>query len=129
MIQKLTLNAVQSESGSGSGSTVSGTSFRTGSVAVSIDKVFGVVTDTAVPVAFTVANVQSLVMLATQDTTLKANSSGSPTDTINLKAGSPMIWQAGDGYFTSPLSGTTTMANFYVTTAASSRLQVLVISN
>lgn len=128
MQHKATISVTQSESGSSSGPTVNGTTYTTGSVAASVDQVYGVVTDTALPIAFTVANVQSLVMLSTKDVTLKANSSTSPTDTINLKAGTPLIWQAG-GYFTSPLSNTTTMANFYVTTTASTRLQILVISN
>ncbi len=127
MIHKSTISTTASESGSGSGTTITGSSFKTGSTAISIDVVLGVVTDSAVPCAFTVANLQSCILLASKDCVIEINAGTSPDATINLKAGSPLVWN-GD-YFVNPFSGATTVANLYVTTTASTRLQILIIAN
>jgi len=127
MIHKFTASVTASESGSNSGTTVSGSAFKSGSTAVAIDTVLGVVTDSAIPCAFTVANLQSCILLASKDCTIEVNSGSSPTSTISLKAGSALVWN-GD-YFANPFTGTTTAANLYVTTTASTRLQILIIAN
>jgi hypothetical protein len=127
MIHRITASVTASESGSNSGTNVSGTTSKSGSTAISIDTVLGAVTDSAIPCAFTVANLQSCILLASRDCTIEVNSGSAPTSTISLKAGSPLAW-FGD-YFTSPFSGTTTCSTLYVTTSASTRLQVLIIAN
>lgn len=52
----------------------------------------GAVTDHALGVALTIANVKSLVILADKDCTLKTNSTTAPQETISLVAGVPFVW-------------------------------------
>ena len=54
-------------------------------------------TNQAIIIAFLVANLQSCFMLSDQDVTIKTNSSGSPQETISLKAGQPIMWAQGLG--------------------------------
>ena len=42
--------------------------------------------------AITLANVKSLLIYSDQAVTIKTNSSGAPSDTINVKAGVPIAW-------------------------------------
>lgn len=58
---------------------------------------------------------------ASTDTTVKTNSSGSPTDTLSLKANVPLIWQTGDPAGQMFLSGDAT--KFYITNAAVSTVK------
>jgi hypothetical protein len=120
-----------SESGNNSGTTVTATSYQAASNAIAVDKVYGVETDADLPIAFTSANIKSLILLANKDVSIAVNdeSGGSPDLTIALKAGVPLVWQADAGYFTNPLSAATTVSHFYLTSTESFRFQALVISN
>ncbi len=129
MIHKITQSVLASESGSGAGTTVTGTSYQTATNAISIDTTLGTVTNFDIPVAFTTANLKSIILLSNKDAAIKVNSTSSPDVTINLKANAPLLWQADAGYFTNPLTGATTVSHFYVTTGSSLRLQILIISN
>lgn len=65
------------------------------------------------------AKLRSLMMLATQQgLTVKANSSGSPTNTYSLVAGVMLEWSADAAYFANPVASTIT--SIYVTNAGSS---------
>jgi hypothetical protein len=48
-------------------------------------------------VAWAQAKLLGLYVLSDQDVTLKVNNSGSPTDTIALKAGVPFVWVSTSG--------------------------------
>lgn len=54
-------------------------------------------------IAIDVSALASLYMAADQDITIKTNSSGSPDDTISLKANKPLVWTPNCG-FSNPLS-------------------------
>lgn len=45
--------------------------------------------------AIDISQVKALALYSSVDLTVKTNSSGSPTDTINLLAGIPYIWETG----------------------------------
>jgi hypothetical protein len=129
MIHKIVTSVTASESGSNSGTTVTATTYQPASNAIAVDSVYGMVTNEDLPIAFTSANVKSLILLANKDLTIKVNSTSAPDVTLNLKAGIPLVWQADAGYFTNPLSAATTVSHFYLTSTASVRFQALVISN
>ena len=44
------------------------------------------------------ADAKVLYMVADQDLTVKTNDSGTPDDTINLKAGEPIVWWVGSQF-------------------------------
>lgn len=62
-----------------------------------------------------VSELEALYVNSTQDLTLKTNSSGSPQETIALKANVPLQWQTG-GYFAVPFAGDVT--SFFFTNAS-----------
>ena len=64
----------------------------------------------------TQANITSLYLLSTQDVTLKTNSSGAPTDTIELKANRAYWWDV-NAYNDCLLTGDIT-ANVFATNAS-----------
>ena len=49
-------------------------------------------TNSVVPLAFTTADLQGLLIYADQDCTLKTNSNTSPTQTFTVKANKPIFW-------------------------------------
>jgi hypothetical protein len=109
------------------GSTVTGNSTENGTTRLAIDSSFPAsTTNQSVSIAWVVANTQALVMLSTKDMTVKTNSSGSPANTISLKAGIPLIWRASPGYYSNPF--TVDVTSFFVTTTAANRLQVAVLT-
>jgi hypothetical protein len=73
-------------------------------------------TDLAVAFAFAVAKLKAIFIQADRDMTIKTNSSGSPQETIALKAGQPFMWSLSDGYFAVPFAGNVT--SLFVTLAA-----------
>lgn len=106
---KQSLSVTPTSSGS-----VSGTITEVGANEVVIDDaVAASQTNLLRAVSFTQSLVQSIIMLASTDLTVKTNSSGSPTDTISLKAGIPLIWSKSSAYFTCPFSANVTA--FYLT--------------
>jgi hypothetical protein len=55
-------------------------------------------TNLGVNMSFAYAKLSLFLMLIDVDATVKFNSSGSPTETITLKANKPFIWFTGCGY-------------------------------
>jgi hypothetical protein len=89
----------------------------------------GVVTNQLVPLAFAEAKLKSIFILSDQDCTLKFNSSGSPTDTINLKAGIPFQWTS-DNYLVYPFVGTTgAITALYVTTTVATQFDLRTLTS
>ena len=75
-------------------------------------------TNQAVAISINPLKLRSLFMLATQQgLTIKANSTGSPTNTYALVAGVAFVWSADSAYFANPVSSTIT--TIYVTNAGS----------
>jgi hypothetical protein len=62
-----------------------------------------------------VANMKGLWLLSNADLTIKTNSTSSPGNTINLKAGQPYIWYAG-AYWSNPF--TVDITAWYLTNAS-----------
>ena len=82
---------------------------------IDIDDLTTPVTNTQYVCAIDVSQIKFIVIVATEDCTLKANSSGAPDYTLTLKADKPLIWWEGCGY-TNLLTTDTT--SFYLTCAA-----------
>jgi hypothetical protein len=72
-------------------------------------------TNVVANVPLDISQIQSILITADQDLTLKTNSSGSPDDTIALKAGIPFHWIKNSG-ITLPFAADVT--NWYVTNAS-----------
>lgn len=51
--------------------------------------------DLEIAIAFTLAELKSILLYASKALTIKTNSSSTPDDTIDLPAGKPWAWQAG----------------------------------
>lgn len=71
-------------------------------------------TNHEIDIAVTLANVQAMALEANQDCSVKTNSTGSPQETISLKANTPLIWVLGDLAAAKFFAGDIT--KFYVTT-------------
>lgn len=67
------------------------------------------------PVSFDTTALVCCVLESDKDVTLKVNSTGSPTPTINLKAGKPIMWQNDNG-FANPFS-TSPVTAIYINNA------------
>jgi hypothetical protein len=104
------------------GSSVSGTATEVGSTNVSIDQVFAAGTNVLFTITFAHATLQSVILVSDQDMTVKTNSSGSPDDTISLKANNPLVWSASAAYYTNPFSHAD-VTKFYLTNATAARLK------
>jgi hypothetical protein len=61
----------------------------------------------AFTLAFNASQVQMIFMVATQNCTINTNNSSSPTNTVSLVAGIPLIWGRSAGYFAQPLNANT----------------------
>lgn len=61
-------------------------------------------TVTEVDVDFAFADLKRVLVISDKDFSLKTNSSGSPADTIAIKAGKPFVWEADTGYFDNPFT-------------------------
>lgn len=72
-------------------------------------------TDKFIEFDLTVANLQSIFILASQDMTLETNDGGTPTDTISLLAGQAYVWHAGS-YFVNLITANITA--LYATNAS-----------
>ena len=77
--------------------------------------------------ALDVSQIKFIVLKSDQALTIKTNSSGSPTDTINLLAGVPYVWVYNANYNSLLLTGDVT--SIYVTngTASAALLQIMAI--
>jgi hypothetical protein len=107
---------------------VQGASNEAGALDQQIDQNYPAATSgTLFTIGFTVAALQSIILVSDQNMTIKTNSNSSPANTINLIAGTPFIWQRSAGYFSNPF--TTDVTAFYVTCTPSARLQGKVLTN
>lgn len=67
-------------------------------------------TNVVFTLALTVANLTDVFLVATQNCTIKTNSTGSPSNTINLVAGIPFVWEVSAGYYACPFTVNVTTA-------------------
>ncbi len=72
-------------------------------------------TDQLMNMAIKSAPLKNLFLMSDQDITIETNHSVAPTDTINLKANVPMIWNE-DLYYANPFTGDVT--KFYLTNSS-----------
>lgn len=115
---KLTFS-ISSDSG---GTPLSGVQSEVGATEISFDQTYGAsLVDQLLTVAFTAANVQSVFLLSDKGLKIETNNATTPTDTINLKPGSPLAWSKSEGYSPNPFSANVTA--FYITTTVAARLQ------
>lgn len=76
-------------------------------------------TDQLIVIAIDVSEIQNIYIKADQDLTIETNNGTTPTDTINLKANVPYVFNADlDQYFTNLLTADVTA--LYVTNASGS---------
>lgn len=61
---------------------------------IAIDESIAVANNVAVTLAADVSQIVGVYILSDQDLLLETNDSGTPDDTLNLKAGVPYIWTA-----------------------------------
>ena len=125
----MTTHRVRTSIGTDGGSTINGSGSESGTTEINGDVTFpNGSTNVLVTLAVTVANIQSFIFLASTDTTLKVNSTGSPAPTIVLKAGRPLIWAKSDGYYTNLLA-TNITPGIYVTCSDASRVQMKILTS
>jgi hypothetical protein len=99
-----------------------------GAADINVNQTFAAGTsDQLLSLAFTAANVQGVWLLATQNMTIKTNSSGSPAQTISLVAGIPLYWEASAGYFTNPFTSDVTA--FYVSCTSAATLKGHIVTS
>lgn len=72
--------------------------------------------------ALTTANMLSYFILSNVDCTLKTNSTGSPANTISLKAGVPLTWSTSVSYFSNVF--TTNVTAMYFTNASGQQARI-----
>lgn len=88
-----------------------------------IDIALGIGTDVSVPYTATRANIVMLGLISDVDATVKTNSSGSPAETLVLKAGVALTWSlTGQGLAACPFSANVT--GLFVTNAAAANFKV-----
>lgn len=84
-------------------------------------------TNLPVSCAFTQADLQGFVLVASVNMTIKTNSSSSPADTITLVANSPLVWEKSPGYYTCPFAHDCT--SWFVTSTNAGTLQAQFLSS
>lgn len=112
----------------GASATLSDTVTLSGSIGTEANfTVAGSATNSQQAIDFNQTNLRGVYIKTDQDLTLKTNSTGSPQETISLKAGIPMVWVY-QGGIPNPFAGnvTTTYWTNAGTTAANVFLRVLV---
>jgi hypothetical protein len=114
---KLTF-AVSSDSG---GTPLSGVQSEVGATELAFDNQYGAsLTDQLMTIAFTAANVQSIMLLSDKGLKIETNSGTTPINTINLTPGTPLAWSKSAGYYPNPFTANVTA--FYITTTVAARL-------
>jgi len=91
---------------------------------VEYDETFAAGNNQAFALAFAVAKLKSIFILASTDATLETNDSGTPASTISLVGGIPYIWNE-DSYFANLIDADVTSA--FLTNAAECRLRISAI--
>ena len=66
-------------------------------------------------VAFTITNLECIYISSTTDMTLKTNETGSPDDTILLKANRPFVWMKNSGITVPFVGDSGAITKFYFT--------------
>ncbi len=104
----------------GSSFTITPEKTYEGDVEVNINQAIAAsAADYEVLVAVDVSTLKSIVLLATNDCTIKTNNSGTPTNTINLVAGVPYVWTI-DSYNTNKL--TADVSKIFITHGAGTEM-------
>lgn len=104
---------------------INATETITSSVSANLDEVVtDGSTDFQINLAVQEANLQSFSLVSTQDVTVKTNSSGSPQETISLKANRLLAWGVGGG--TKPIAGD--LSALFVTNASGSDATIKLIA-
>jgi hypothetical protein len=110
------------------GERVTGSDVEAGNARVGLDQTIPAgSTNLSVSMAWTVANTESIFIVASQNCTIKTNSSGSPANTINLVANIPLVWGKSAGYFSNPF--TVDVTSWFVTCSAATRLQAAILTS
>jgi hypothetical protein len=108
------------------GNPVAGEATYTGSTVVNINESVALnQTDYAVAVAFNTADVVKYSIVSSHNCTLETNSSGSPADTIALKAGIPLEWDVTSNYHDMHFTANVTI--FYITNTTALTLKGVVL--
>jgi len=94
---------------------------KTAGTEINIDETFVIGTDALMAMVIDVSQMVSFHVVASTAMTIETNNGTTPGTTISLVAGVPLVWQK-DTYHANPF-GSTDVTAFYVTNAASSRLQ------
>lgn len=79
--------------------------------------------DLPVMIAIDVSALKLLYLSSDQDLTIKTNDSGTPTDTLTVSGGKPLVWFEQNGY-TNPLSADVTA--IYVSNSSGSPAKLII---
>jgi hypothetical protein len=109
------------------GRSLAGSVIESGSSEINIDQTYaGGSSNVELDIAFTDAGLQSVFLISNQPLTIGTNSSATPSNTINLVAGAPLIWSRSSGYFPCPFTADVT--KFFITCTTTARLQGKILS-
>ena len=115
--------SVKSSSGS---TSLSGYDAETGNSEIGVDETFPAAsTNATLTLALTVANLQAVFIVCSQNCTLKTNSTSSPGNTLNLVAGIPLAWGVSSG-LANPFTSNVTVV--YVTCSPACRVQMKILT-
>ncbi|MFQ5414660.1 MAG: hypothetical protein ACE5E6_09405 [Phycisphaerae bacterium] len=81
------------------------------------------VTDQQVNIAIDVSQLKSIYILSTQNILLETNNAATPTDTINLLANVPYMWDA-SSYFTNKITADVTKMFFTNSSGATATVKI-----
>lgn len=113
---------------SAGGSSLSGQCIEVGNLDQTINTQLPAgTTNQSFTLAITAANLQAIELVASQNCTIKANSTSTPAYTINLVAGRPLYWGKSDGYYSNPITADTTV--WYLTSTAAVTLKGKVLTS
>ena len=82
-------------------------------------------TDQEILAAIDISQAKLVMIKSTQDVTIKTNNSGTPIDTLAVKANVPMVWRNGDY---NAIFLTADVTAFYVTNATASQATVQILA-
>lgn len=97
---------------------------------VSINETLAIGTNVSMPIAIDISQVRSFLICSSTDMTVKTNSSGSPDNTLTLRAGEPYQWykpNSGTAYDSFKLTADVTV--LYLTNAAEAVFELEILSD
>lgn len=99
---------------------------RTEELEINYDATLAIGADVATGIALTIANIRSMVIVASTAATIETNSTATPQETLTLVAGVPLVWDASQpgALIGDVFAGNVT--NMFVTNVAECRLQIYV---